>query len=88
MSLIIIMILISNSQTDNSAVQIEGKNICIEFNGQLHSRVIAKFDDQENALGDFSASEFVTIAGKALKDFAFKTQKSVPVSDQIGSGKL
>lgn len=88
MSLIIIMILISCGQVDNSAVQVIGKNIRIEFNQQLHSRVIAKFDNQQNRLGDFSPSEFVTIAGKAVNDFVFKAQTSAPVTDQIGTGKL
>ncbi len=88
MSFIILTSLISCGQVDNSAVQVIGKNIRIEFNQQLHSRVIAKFDNQQNGLGDFSPSEVVTIAGKAVNDFVFKAQKSRSVTDQIGMGKL
>lgn len=84
----IIVTIISCSQVDHSVVQVDGTNIRIEFDHQLHSRVIAKFDDRPNALGHFSASEFVTIAGKAVNDFAFKSQKTESVHDQIGTGKL
>jgi alpha-galactosidase len=87
-SFIIMTALISCGQVQQSAIQVDGKNIRIEFNNQLHSRVIAKFSNQDNTLGDFSASEFVTIAGKDVKDFSFKTQKSEQVTDQIGTGKL
>ncbi len=86
--LISIAALISCAQIKNSAVQIDGKQIRLEFNGQLHSRVIAKFDNHQERLGDFSASEFVTIAGNEVKDFSFKTQSVAKVSDQIGTGKL
>jgi alpha-galactosidase len=87
-SFIIMTALISCDQVENPVVQVDGKNIRIEFNNQLHSRVIAKFNNRNNILGDFSASEFVTVAGKDVKDFSFKTQKSEQVTDQIGTGKL
>lgn len=38
-------------------VRVEGKNIRIEFDRAMHSRVMAKFDDGEHIIGDFAPSQ-------------------------------
>src|SRR5690348_7893099 len=68
------------------AASIEGRSIRVEFNGQLHSRVIAKFDGKEVALGDFSPSESVTVNDNAIQDFALTSHKTQTVHDEFGRG--
>ncbi len=67
--------------------RVDGKNIRIEFNASLHSRVVAKLDGREIAIGDFAPSEFVVIAGSAVQDFTLRHQKQTTVRDQLGSGR-
>ena len=40
--------------------QIQGGNLRIEFDGQLRSRVVARFNNKETVMGPFTASETVT----------------------------
>lgn len=66
---------------------VEGKNIRIEFNAALHSRIVAKFDGDEVVLGPFTPSEFVTLGEKAVKDFTLTAYRREPVSDAFGAGE-
>src|ERR1700727_2121625 len=52
------------ARAQSPAARVEGKEIRIEFDRDLHSRVIAKFDGTEIAIGGTSASEFITIASR------------------------
>jgi alpha-galactosidase len=67
------------------AMTIETGQITIEFDSKMHSRVFAVHNEPD-AIGSFSASEVITIAGKSVSDFAFKSKKSVAVNDKIGHG--
>ncbi len=67
--------------------QVDGKNIRIEFNESLHSRVVAKFGGGEIAVGDFTPSESVTVAGKEVSDFALEDVKRESVQDAMGAGQ-
>jgi len=87
MSLIIMTTLLSCGQVEKSAVQVDGKDVRIEFNNQLHSRVIAKFDNQKNILGGFSPSEFVTVSGKDVTNFLFENQKQTDIKNETGNIK-
>jgi hypothetical protein len=49
--------------------QIQGVNLRIEFDHNLHSRVVARFDNKETTMGPFTASESVTAADKAWTEF-------------------
>jgi hypothetical protein len=44
--------------------RVEGKNIRIEFDGTMHSRVVASLAGQERVVGDFAASEFIRVSGR------------------------
>src|SRR5690242_9942720 len=72
------------SSTDNP--QIQGANLRIEFDHNLRSRVIARFDNKETAMGTFTASESVTAADKAFTEFPVTSQKHERVSDAFGKG--
>lgn len=45
--------------------QIQGASLRIEFDHNLRSRVVARFDNKETTMGPFTASESVTAADKA-----------------------
>jgi len=70
-----------------SMPQIQSGNLRIEFDNHLHSRVVARFDEKETALGTFTASETVTTTGKTWTDFPLTSQKHERVSDSIGAGE-
>ena len=71
--------------TDNP--QIQGANLRIEFDHNLRSRVVARFDNKETTMGPFTASESVTAAGKAWTEFPVTSQKHERVSDAFGKGE-
>ena len=50
-----------------SVISIETKNIRVEFDSVLHSRVVAKFDGKMIPIGDFGPSEFVTAAAAPIQ---------------------
>lgn len=72
------------TDTTETTPQIQGKNLRIEFDGNLHSRVVARFDEKEIPLGPFTASETVTAADKVWADFALSSQKQERSKDAIG----
>lgn len=67
--------------------RVDGRNIRIESNEMLQSRVVAKFDGREIAMGDFAPSETVTVAGKEVDDFALQNVKRARVNDVLGAGR-
>ena len=66
--------------------RVDGKHIRIEFDGNMHSRVVAVLGGQERAIGDFSPSEFIRVSGQDVTDFSLQHQKRESVRDQLGSG--
>jgi alpha-galactosidase len=77
----------AQSQRPQAGAQIEGKNLRVEFNSLLHSRVVARFDGKDTALGEFGASEFITAGGSTIRDFKQTSQKSENVRDERGRGR-
>ena len=67
--------------------QIQGESLRIEFDHNLRSRVIARFDNKETTMGPFTASESVTAADKAWTEFPLTLQKHERVSDAFGKGE-
>ena len=67
--------------------QIQGENLRIEFDSNLQTRVIARFDQKEMKTGPFSASETVRTADKTWTTFTLTSQKSEPTKDAIGAGE-
>src|SRR3954465_3279985 len=70
-----------------AGAQIESKNIRIEFNSLLHSRVVARFDGKEIPLGDFAASESLTAGVSTVRDFTETARKSEAIRDERGRGR-
>ena len=67
--------------------QIQGTNLRIEFDHNLRSRVVARFDNQETIMGPFTASESLTAADKTWTEFPLTSQKHERVSDVYGKGE-
>jgi len=67
-------------------VRVDGRNIRIEFDRQMHSRVVALFAGRERVIGDFTPSEFIRVSGRDITDFTLQDQKHERVQDQMGSG--
>jgi alpha-galactosidase len=74
-------------QAADTPVRIEGKNIRVEFDGQMHSRVTARFGAKETVLGAYSASESVTVDGNTLQDFTLTGNAQKAVRDDLGAGR-
>ena len=68
------------------AVRVEGKNIRIEFDGTMHSRVVATLDGHERVVGDFAPSESIRISGNEITDFPLQKQTREPIRDRLGAG--
>jgi alpha-galactosidase len=79
-------ILVSLHSAPDSTV-VEGVNLRLEFDRNMHSRVIARFDGKDIVMGPFSASETITVDGSELKDFAFISEGQARVNDSFGPGK-
>ena len=70
-----------------SSVKVESRNMRVEFNSSMHSRVTARFDGKETVLGQFGPSETITVDGTELTDFALKDSRQRSVRDDLGSGR-
>ncbi len=67
---------------------IESSDLRIEFDGKLHTQVIARFGGRDVPLGPFSASETITAEKNQIwKDFAFVSQSRDRVADGFGKGE-
>ena len=76
----------------STIIGIESKNIRVEFNSLLHSRIVAKFDGRATPAGDFGPSEFVTAlvtagAASPIQDFTLSGHKQENVRDELGHGR-
>jgi len=67
-------------------VVVNGKNIRIEFDGAMRSRVVAVFDDGEHPIGAFTQSETVRVSNANFSDFSILSHTSKSVRDQMGPG--
>jgi alpha-galactosidase len=63
---------------------IQGAQIAVEFDSNMHSRVIA-FGTE--ALGPMSESETLVADGKRIADFTVLSKQTQQINDQFGSGK-
>lgn len=68
-------------------VTVDGRNIRIEFNDSLHSRVVAKFGGGDTVIGAHTASESIVAGEREIKDFKFQGQDSEQVQDSLGAGR-
>ncbi len=74
-------------QAAADSATIQARNLRLEFDNKMHSRVVARFDGKEIVLGPFRASETVTVNGAELADFALSGVQEAKVNDSLGAGK-
>src|SRR3974390_656388 len=67
--------------------QLQGPNLRIEFDRNLQSRVIARFNNKETAMGPYTASESVMSADHVWSELALTVSKHEHVSDSFGAGE-
>jgi alpha-galactosidase len=67
--------------------RIEGKNIRLEFDNRMYSRVVARFGGKDAAIGPFSPSETVTVGQARVSDFTLRQISKQNVRDDLGSGE-
>jgi alpha-galactosidase len=68
------------------AAVVAGKNIRIEFDGAMRSRVVAVLDGHDDALGPFTPAETIQLSNAAAPDFKLVDQKRESVRDKLGAG--
>jgi alpha-galactosidase len=68
-----------------NGVLVKGKNIQVEFNQQMYSRLIAVFG-KERIIGGFTASESIVVAAKKIDSFALQGETHETVHDKWGTG--
>jgi alpha-galactosidase len=66
---------------------IESPGLRLEFDDQLHARVVAKVGEREAPLGPFAATETVATSTGAVRDFAFVRQQEHEIADAFGAGR-
>ncbi len=74
-------------QAPTSLVRVEGRQIIVEFDRHLHSRVIARIGESPVLLGDFAPSEYLRASGSDLRDFALRGVIRRRVRDEFGAGR-
>ncbi len=74
-------------ETSEVATQIESPKLRIEFDHNLRSRVIARFNDRELVTGPFSRSETADGKQREWRDFPVLSQKLESVTDAFGTGR-
>ncbi|HET6176696.1 MAG TPA: glycoside hydrolase family 36 protein [Candidatus Sulfotelmatobacter sp.] len=83
----------STARPDQSAVghallaRIQSESLRVEFDKNMRSRVVARFNGNEIPLGTFSASESVKGNERSWYDFALASQTQERVSDTYGKGE-
>lgn len=67
--------------------RIENKNIIVEFDDMLRSRVFGVFNEEEILVGDYSYSHYIIIDGKKAMGFKPKYIEYWSINDEFGSGQ-
>jgi alpha-galactosidase len=70
-----------------SRMHIENKNLRVEFDRDLRSRIIARFQNKDIPLGAFAATETVVAGGKTWAQFPLISEKSERIREGIGAGQ-
>ena len=71
-----------------SAAQVKGKNITIQFDKMLNSRVLTNFDGKTIQLSDYQPSEFLTVGGKDIQNFNKTAHSEKILTAEKGAGRV
>ena len=67
--------------------KVDGGLVSVEFDNQMHSRIISQINNEKKILGDFTESEYLSIGDKKLSDFILKEHSFSDIQNNIGAGK-
>jgi alpha-galactosidase len=68
-------------------VRIESGPLRLELDDRLLTRVVATFEGRETLLGPYRPSEYLTVAGKDVTDYARVSDEERSIEDALGSGR-
>ncbi len=74
------------ASTAPAVVTLESRELRLEFDARLHSRVSALIDGIAHRIGGYAASETLSTDRGELRDFKFDHHSEEAVSDQLGTG--
>ena len=79
----------ANTTDDSSSVYtLHNGKLSIDFDAQLHSRIVSNMAAKQSPLADFQASEYlVTSDGQTISDFTFSDKKTETINDELGKGQ-
>ena len=69
-----------------TAVNVGDRDLRIEFDRHLHSRLVARLGGVEIPLGGFRPTELLVVGGREVTDFTLSESRRSPVQDRIGKG--
>jgi alpha-galactosidase len=69
-----------------AGASIASTHIRLEFDAVMHSRAIARYGDNETALGPMTASETIRAGGVDISAFTLTSQERSSVVDRLGAG--
>jgi alpha-galactosidase len=81
-----LMAVLACRTADQGAVSVDGEQITILFDNNLHSRLIARFGDRRIPLGEYSPSEYITVSGEEWKDFPLSEERRESIENSLGTG--
>lgn len=71
-----------------SVYTLQSGDLGIDFDAQLHSRIVNNHGLKQTILGDYQASEYLeTSDGITITDFAFIAKKTQAINDVLGNGQ-
>ena len=84
--MIVVLALMGAPAFATETAHVDGKNIRIEFNGAMHSRVVAVLGGKERVVGEFTPSGSIRVSGNEISDFSLQKQSREPIRDRLGAG--
>ena len=77
-----VVIMLASPALQSATPRVSGKNLRVEFDQSMHSRVVAMLGGKETPSGPQVASESIRIGGKDVEDFSFTDVKTASVHDK------
>lgn len=75
------------SSCGNNSPKIENQFLQIQFNDSLFSKVTSTLENENKTLNDYSATEYVVVDGKEIKNYFIKKVERRDIENIIGEGE-
>lgn len=78
---------VTNAAQPEAVYSVKNTQITIEFDHNLHSRVVSNLTTESSTLGAFQASEYILLqSGETVADFAFVSANETKIETELGAG--